>query len=61
MMLLDRLNVYDLEELERVKNPTQDMILALIKKLREVQDELDEVQLEHTSLRETLEVCEIDI
>ena len=61
MMLLDRLNVYDLEELERVKHPTQDMILALIKKLREVQDERDEIELSHTSLRETLEAAEIDI
>ena len=60
-MQLDRLNTYDLEELERVKHPTQEMLLALIKKLHVIKDEKNNTQLKLDSLEETLMEAEIDL
>ena len=60
-MQLDRLSSYDLEELERVKHPTQEMVVALIQKLRTTEAEQNKTQLELTSLHETLEAAEIDL
>ena len=60
-MQLDRLSSYDLEELERVKRPTQEMVVALIQKLRTIEAENNKTQLELTSLHETLEDAEIDL
>ena len=60
-MQLDRLSSYDLEELERVKRPTQEMVVALIQKLRTIETEKNKTQLELSSLHETLEAAEIDL
>ena len=60
-MQLDRLSSYDLEELERVKRPTQEMVVALIQKLRTIEADKNKTQLELTSLHETLEDAEIDL
>ena len=60
-MLLERLSQYDLEELEREKHPTQEMVIALIQKLRTIEAEKNKTQLELTSLNETLEAAEIDL
>ena len=60
-MLLERLSQYDLEELEREKHPTQEMVIALIQKLRTIEAENNKTQLELTSLHETLEDAEIDL
>ena len=60
-MLLERLSQYDLEELEREKHPTQEMVVALIRKLRTIEAEQNKTQLELSSLHETLEEAEIDL
>ena len=60
-MQLDRLSSYDLEELERVKHPTQEMVVAVIQKLRTIEAKKNKTQLELTSLYETLEEAAIDL
>ena len=60
-MLLERLNENDLLSLEIEKHPTREMVIALIKKLRENIELKDEAELKLDTLEETLEEAEIDI
>ena len=60
-MQLNRLNDYDLERLELVKNPTKEMLDALITKLREINDLNDKLKLKLDGIEDSLMEAEIEL
>ncbi len=60
-MLLNRLNDYDLEMLELVKNPTKEMLDALILKLREINELNDKLKLKLDGIEDSLMEAEIEL
>ena len=60
-MQLNRLNEYDLERLELVKNPTKEMLDALIVKIREINDLNDELKLKLDGIEDSLMEAEIEL
>ena len=60
-MQLNRLNDYDLERLELVKNPTKEMLDALILKLREINDLNDKLKLKLDGIEDSLMEAEIEL
>ena len=60
-MLLNRLNDYDLEMLELVKNPTKEMLDALILKLRESNELNDKLKRKLDGIEDSLMEAEIEL
>ena len=60
-MLLNRLNDYALEMLELVKNPTKEMLDALILKLREINELNDKLKLKLDGIEDSLMEAEIEL
>ena len=60
-MQLNRLNEYALERLELVKNPTKEMLDALITKLREINELNNKLKLKLDGIEDSLMEAEIEL